>query len=154
MKILLKNATIIDPKGAFHLQEVDVYIQHGKIDSIGTNLTHDADITVKKDNLHLSIGWFDSSVCFGEPGFEERETLANGLRTAALSGFTAIALEPETQPTIDSQSAVIQLKNYRSDHPTEMHPIAAFTKGQAGKLMTELYDLQNDPFEQHNFEID
>ena len=144
MKILLKNATIIDPKGAFHLQEVDVFIQEGKIDSIGTNLTHKADITVKKDNLHLSMGWFDSSVCFGEPGFEERETLSNGLRTAALSGFTAIALEPETQPTIDSQSAVVQLKNYRSNHPTDIHPIAAFTKGQAGELMTELYDLQNN----------
>ena len=144
MKILLKNATIIDPKGAFHLQEVDVYIQEGKIDAIGTNLAHEADITVKKDNLHLSMGWFDSSVCFGEPGFEERETLSNGLRTAALSGFTAIALEPETQPTTDSQSAVVQLKNYRSEHPTDIYPIAAFTKGQAGKLMTELYDLQNN----------
>jgi len=144
MKILLKNATIIDPKGAFHLQEVDVFIQEGKIDSIGTNLTHEADVTVKKDNLHLSTGWFDSSVCFGEPGLEERETLINGLRTAALSGFTAIALEPETQPTIDSQSAVVQLKNYQSEYPTDIHPIAAFTKGQAGKLMTELFDLQNN----------
>lgn len=144
MKILLKNATIIDPKGAFHLKEVDVFIQDGKINSIGTHLTHEADITVKKDNLHLSMGWFDSSVCFGEPGLEERETLANGLRTAALSGFTAIALEPETLPTIDSQSAVVQLKNYHSEHPTDIHPIAAFTKGQAGKLMTELYDLQNN----------
>lgn len=144
MKILLKNATIIDPKGAFHLQEVDVYINEGKIDSIGTNLDYEADIRVKKDNLHLSMGWFDSSVCLGEPGFEERETLANGLRTAALSGFTAIALEPETQPTIDSQSAVVQLKNYHSEQPTDIHPIAAFTKGQAGKSMTELYDLQNN----------
>jgi dihydroorotase len=144
MKILLKNATIIDPKGAFHLQEVDVYIQDGKIDSIGKNLTHQADITVKKDSLHLSMGWFDSSVCFGEPGYEERETLANGLRTAALSGFTAIALEPETRPTIDSQSAVVQLKNYHSEHPTIIYPVAAFTKEQAGSLMTEFYDLQNN----------
>lgn len=144
MKILLKNATIIDPKGAFHLQEVDVFIQEGTIREIGTNLSQKADITVKKDNLHLSMGWFDSSVCFGEPGFEERETLENGVRTAALSGFTAIAVEPETVPTIDSQSAVVQLKNYRSQQPTALYPIAAFTKGQAGKLMTELYDLQNN----------
>ena len=27
-------------------------------------------------NLHISCGWFDSSVSFGDPGFEERETLA------------------------------------------------------------------------------
>ena len=144
MKILLKNATIIDPKGAFHLQEVDVFIQEGVIKAIGANLNQETDITVKKDNLHLSMGWFDSSVCFGEPGLEERETLDNGLRTAALSGFTSIAVEPETAPTIDSQSAVVQLKNYQSKQPTELHPIAAFTKGQSVKLMTELYDLQNN----------
>ncbi len=144
MKILLKNATIIDPKGAFHLQELDVFIADGSIKTLGPSLNIEADITVKKDNLHLSIGWFDSSVCFGEPGYEERETLDNGLRTAALSGFTAIALEPETQPTIDSQAAVVQLKNYRTDFPTEIHPIAAFTKGQKGELLTELYDLQKN----------
>ena len=83
MKILLKNVTIIDPKGAFHLQQVDVFIDNGIIAEIGESLTVDADHTIAKENLHLSIGWFDSSVCFGEPGFEERETLENGLQTAA-----------------------------------------------------------------------
>ena len=33
-------------------------------------------------------GWFDPSVSFGEPGFEERETIENGLNVAASSGFT------------------------------------------------------------------
>ena len=143
MKILLKNATIIDPKGAFHLKQVDVFIQDGKISAIDTDLSVAADITVKKDNLHLSTGWFDSSVCLGEPGYEERETLENGQRAAALSGFTDIAIAPETQPTIDNQSAVLQLKNYNSKLPTKFHPIAAFTKGQEGKHLTEFYDLQN-----------
>lgn len=142
MKILLKNATLLDPKGAFHLQKVDVFIAEGKIQSIKESIIEEADLTINKDNLHLSRGWFDSSVCFGEPGYEERETLSNGLQTAALSGFTDIALEPESQPTIDSQAAVVQLKSYPSNYPTMLHPIAAFSKGQEGKLMTELYDLQ------------
>jgi hypothetical protein len=34
------------------------------------------------DNLHVSQGWFDSSVSLGEPGYEERETI-NGLSVAA-----------------------------------------------------------------------
>jgi dihydroorotase len=33
------------------------------------------------DNLHVSQGWFDSSVSLGEPG--RRETIVNGLSVAA-----------------------------------------------------------------------
>ena len=142
MKILLKNVTIIDPKGAFHLQEVDVLVQDGRIAEIGEKLAVTADHIIQKDNLHLSVGWFDSSVCFGEPGYEERETLENGLKTAGKSGFTDIALAPETSPTVDHQAAVVQLKNHGHSFPTRIHPVAAFTKGQAGQSMTELYDLQ------------
>lgn len=144
MKILLKNATIIDPKGAFHFQQVDIYICNGIIEEIGEDLSVEADKVIKKDNLYVSTGWFDSSVCFGEPGFEDRESLENGLKTAALSGFTDIALEPETDPRIDSQAAVVQLKSFRTNAPTAVHPIASFTKGQSGKLLTEFYDLKNN----------
>ena len=82
MKILLKNATILDTKGAFHLHKLDVFIADGVIQQVGKELSVDADQVVIKDNLHLSIGWFDSSVCFGEPGYEERETIKNGLTVA------------------------------------------------------------------------
>ncbi|MDA9984718.1 dihydroorotase [Flavobacteriaceae bacterium] len=143
MKILLKNATIIDPKGAFHLQQVDIYICNGILEEIGEHLSMEVDKIIKKENLHVSMGWFDSSVCFGEPGYEERETLENGLKTAALSGFTDIALEPETNPRVDAQSAVVQLKKYTTNSPTALHPIASFTKGQEGKYLTEFFDLQN-----------
>jgi dihydroorotase len=30
---------------------------------------------IKLDNLHVSQGWFDSSVSLGEPGYEERKPL-------------------------------------------------------------------------------
>ena len=143
MKILLKNVTIIDPRGAFHLQEVDIFILDGYIAKIGEKLAETADQIIHKENLHLSIGWFDSSVCFGEPGYEERETIENGLQTAGKSGFTDIALAPETSPTVDHQAAVVQLKHHGCSLPTRIHPIAAFTKGQKGKTMTELYDLQS-----------
>jgi dihydroorotase len=62
MKILLKNATIIDPKSAFHFQQVDIYICNGIIEEIGEDLSVEADKVIKKDNLYVSTGWFDSSV--------------------------------------------------------------------------------------------
>lgn len=142
MKILLKKVTLIDPKGDFHLKEVDIYISNGHIEKIGTALSVTADKVVAKEKLMVSVGWFDSSVCFGEPGYEERETLENGLKTASCSGFTEIGLEPETQPHTATQSAVVHLKNYASNYPTILHPIASFTQGQAGKHLTEFYDLK------------
>jgi len=33
-------------------------------------------------NLHVSPSWLDTGVCFGEPGYEARETIAQGLKTA------------------------------------------------------------------------
>ena len=59
------------------------------------------------DNLHVSQGWFDSSVSFGEPGFEERETILKGLKTAAASGFTAVGINANTNPVIDSHSDIL-----------------------------------------------
>ena len=47
MKILLKNATIIDPKGAFHFQQVDIYICNGIIGEIGEDLSVEADKVIK-----------------------------------------------------------------------------------------------------------
>ena len=76
-------------------------------------------IVIDKKDLHLSSGWFDSCVSFGEPGYEERETLANGLLTAAKSGFTHIVLNPDTHPALDSLTDVSHLSTVtRLNHCT------------------------------------
>ena len=144
MKTLLKNATIVDPSSAFHLQEVDVLIADGKIAQIGPSLSADGTCTVVElTNLHLSPGWFDSSVSLGEPGYEERETIANGLQLAAKSGFTAIALQPNSTPVLDNQSQIQFVQNKAKGFATTLHPIGAFTKESAGKDMAELFDMKN-----------
>ena len=90
MKILLKNATIINEKSSFHNQKLDLLIVDGILSKIENNIDSDADKIIELIDLHVSSGWFDPNVSFGEPGFEERETLKNGLFTAAKSGFTHV----------------------------------------------------------------
>jgi dihydroorotase (multifunctional complex type) len=144
MKIIIRSAKIIDKKSPFHNQTVDVLIADGFIEKIATSLPEIADATeVKFDHLHLSQGWFDSSVSFGEPGYEDRETIANGLNVAAKSGFTAIALQPNSYPVIDNQSQVNFVKNKANGFATELFPIGALTKGSEGKDMAELFDMKN-----------
>ncbi|WP_320814187.1 dihydroorotase [Flavobacterium sp.] len=142
--IVLKNATIIDPKSDFHKQTVDIKIQDGKIIEIGKNLASNADfIEIVEDNLHVSQGWMDSSVSFGEPGFEDRETIANGLKVAAKSGFTAVALQPNSFPVLDNQSQIRFVLDRAKNQATTLYPIGALTAGSEGNDLAELFDMKN-----------
>lgn len=143
MNLIIRNAKIIDSKSPFHNKTVDILIVDGLIKKIGTSLPsleHTDEIQL--DNLHVSQGWFDSSVSLGEPGFEDRETIANGLQVAAKSGFTAIALQPNSFPVIDNQSQVNFVLNKALGFATQLYPIGALTKESAGKDMAELFDMK------------
>jgi len=143
MKIIIREAKIIDSKSPFHKQTLDILIVDGFIKKIGKSLPNSENADeIKLDNLHVSQGWFDTSVSFGEPGFEDRETIENGLNTASKSGFTAIALQPNSYPVIDNQSQVNFVLNKAHGFATELFPIGALTKESEGKDMAELYDMK------------
>lgn len=143
MKVLIKSATIIQPDSELHRLKKDILIVDGTIQKIANHIEVDESFQkIELPNLHLSMGWFDASVSFGEPGFEERETIENGLRTAAKSGFTAIALNPNTNPVIDHKSSVRFLINQAKKSATQLVPIGCFTQNSDGKELAELYDMK------------
>lgn len=143
MSTLLKNATIIDATSPYHNLNKDILISKGKLKKIADSIPKEDNYTVLElENLHISCGWFDTSVCLGEPGFEERETLQNGLQVAAKSGFTSIAINANTFPVIDSKSDVEYLKQKAFNTATNLYPIAALTKESKGLELAELYDMQ------------
>ena len=144
MTILLKSAIIIDSSSPFHLQKKDLLIKNGIITKIASSIKNDDSIKeIKLKNLHISQGWFDTSVCFCEPGFEERETIENGLITAAKSGFTAVAVNPNTYPVADNKSAIEYIKNKANGFATSLYPIGNLTKKGESKDIAELFDMQN-----------
>ncbi|PCH78155.1 MAG: dihydroorotase [Flavobacteriaceae bacterium] len=144
MRIILQNSKIIDKSSPFDGQTKDILIENGVIIAIENGIkTTPEDTIIHLDNLHISQGWFDSSVCFGEPGLEDRETIENGLKTASKSGFTHIAVNPNSAPVIDNKSAVEFLISKAQKTATNLYPIGAFTKQSASKDMAEMYDMQN-----------
>jgi dihydroorotase len=144
MKLILKEATIIDPKSPFHNQIVDLKIENNCITAIGKSIANPEQLEeIKLNQLHVSQGWFDSSVCFGEPGFEDRETIANGLTVAAKSGFTTVALQPNSFPIIDNQSQINFVKSKAAGFATQLYPIGALTKNSEGNDLAELFDMKN-----------
>ncbi|MFV0566428.1 MAG: dihydroorotase [Flavobacteriaceae bacterium] len=142
MNILLKSATIIDSKSEFHNTAQDVLIEGGIITQIGTSLKNPKKYTeIALENLHISQGWFDSSVCFGEPGYEDRETILNGLKTAALSGFTTVASNANTNPVIDCNADITFVKAKAANHAVNLLPLGALTVDSKGEDLAELYDM-------------
>lgn len=145
MNILLKSVKILDPSNpGLHAKKRDILIKDGKIEKVAVKI--DAENKIKKiakRNLHVSPGWFDGAVNFGEPGFEERETIANGLSTAAQSGFTDVVLNTGTNPVPDGSPDIAFLKNAGKGRATNLHPLGSLTVKSEGRDLAELYDMKN-----------
>jgi dihydroorotase len=145
MNILLKSATIVNPGNKHHLKKRDVLIENGVIKKIGAKIIKSGkEKEISLHNLHISKGWFDPSVSFGEPGFEERETIENGLKTAALSGFTEVAVNANSFPVTDTKANIQYLKSKANGHAVDLYPIGALTLESKGVDLAELFDMQNE----------
>ena len=144
MNVLIKSATIIDPKSDFNNKTQDILVEKGIITKIGNRISNPKNFKeIRLPNLHVSPSWFDSSVSFGEPGFEDRETISNGLKTAALSGFGSVVVNPNTFPVVSTSSDVAFLKTKASNKIVDLLPMGSLTEDGKGESLAELYDMKN-----------
>jgi len=141
MNILLKAAKILDANSPHHNTQQDIYIENGVIRAIGKNLDYPNATEFSLHDLHISQGWFDSSVSFGEPGSEERETINNGLDVAAKSGFTHIAYNTNTLPKPDSRADITFLLEQANGSPVRLYPKACVTAAQSDDKLAPLREL-------------
>lgn len=141
MKILIKQAKVVDPSSPFNGEITDIFIEDGIISKIGNNLSVSADKEVFSDGLHVSPGWFDVFANFAEPGYEYKETLESGAHAAAAGGYTDVMVIPNTSPTIHNKSGVEYIAQKSVKLPVSIHPIGAVTKNTEGKELAEMYDM-------------
>jgi dihydroorotase len=146
MNLLIKNIKIIDKNSPFHLQTLDVLIENGIYSKIEKNIEvkniEAKDIQViDSNNLFLSNGWIDSSCSLGFPGFEDRETITNGMLTAAKSGFTNLMITPNTNPVADQVSITQNIVNQSFNHLVSLKPIGAMTQKMQGENLSEMFDM-------------
>ena len=144
MKILIKNAKIIDSTSKHDNKVCDILINNNVIEKIGKSIQMDSETRIfKSDNLHLSQGWMDLHVNFGQPGFEQRETIDNGLKSAAQGGFTDVLLMPNTNPSIDNSTMVEFLRRYNIKSIVNIQVAGNLTKKQKGENIVEIHDMIN-----------
>tara|TARA_B100001113_G_scaffold70993_1_gene54904 strand:- start:4300 stop:5568 length:1269 start_codon:yes stop_codon:yes gene_type:complete len=145
MKILIKQAKIIDSSSKHNNKICDILINNNKIEKIAKKIQIDPDTKIyKNDNLHVSQGWLDMHVNFGQPGFEQRETIENGLNAAAKGGFTEVLLMPNTSPSIDNSSMIDFIKGFSKRNVVNIQVAGNLTVSQEGKNIVEIHDMKNN----------
>ena len=143
MKLLIKQARVIDPLSPHNGQTIDLLIENGQITRINKNIDADADQIIKAEGLHISPGWVDIFSDFADPGFEHKESLLSGAAAAAAGGFTDVFVIPNTKPVIHNKSSVEYIKQKSRDLAVNIHPLGAVTNNTEGKELAEMYDMQN-----------
>ena len=143
MKLLIKQAKIVDPSSPFNGQSADILIDNGIISKIGIALPDKADKEIAIEGLHASPGWVDVFANFADPGYEFKETLETGAAAAAAGGYTDVMVIPNTNPSIHNKAGVEYITHKSKSLPVNIHPIGAITKNTEGKELAEMYDMKS-----------
>ncbi len=144
MRILIKGGRVIDPRN--NIDEItDVFIDKGVISDIGTDQELDGlDITViDATGKIVAPGLVDMHCHLREPGFEYKEDIESGTKSAAMGGFTSVACMPNTEPVIDNQAIVEFIKSKaEAVGYVNVYPIGAISKGLEGKELAEIGEMK------------
>jgi len=140
--VLLANARIVDPARDLDAPG-DVLISDGVVRDarrgIGAAGVPEGTDVINCAGKIVAPGLIDMRAFVGEPGAGHRETFASASRAAAAGGITTIVCQPDTSPVIDNSATVdFVLRRARDTAIVNIHPMAALTKGLAGKEMTEI----------------
>ncbi len=145
MSILIKGGRIIDPSQGID-EKGNILIENGKIKSFPkTAKKFEKDSKVKVIDAKgkvVSPGLVDIHVHLREPGFEHKETISSGCKSAAAGGFTSIVCMPNTNPVNDNASVTeyILLKA-RTEGIVNVYPIGAITKGEMGETLAQIGEM-------------
>ena len=143
MKTLLKNGTVLDY--ASNTNEVmDILINDSKIEKVGKNLEVQADKVIDCTNLSIMPGMIDMHCHLREPGFEYKETIETGSRSAVKGGFTSICPMPNTKPTPDSAFVLKKIiDEAKRVNLCNVFPYSSVTKGELGEELVDFEEQKN-----------
>lgn len=140
---LFRQVRVLDPVTQSD-RVADVWIEDGTVKAIADSISDVPETT----QIHEAQGWVlgpglvDLYSHSGEPGFEDRETIASLKQAAAAGGFTRITILPDTTPAIDNPASVAWFTSQQaSAGDVKLQLWGALTVGVQGQQMTELAEL-------------
>ncbi|MEE0866209.1 MAG: dihydroorotase [Clostridia bacterium] len=142
MRILLKNGRLIDYKTNKD-ELTDILIHNDRIEKIAKNIDDKADEIIDCTNLNIIPGMIDMHCHLREPGFEYKETIETGAKSAVCGGFTTICPMPNTNPTPDS-AIILQkiIEEGKRVNLCNILPFASVSKGEKGEELVNFDELK------------
>ncbi len=140
MKILIKNGTVVTDR-----QEIrqNILIEDGIITRLDQGLTCEADEILDADGSYVLPGLVDAHCHLRDPGYEYKEDIVTGTRSAAVGGFTSIACMANTNPAADDKAVVRYiLDKAQREGFVHVYPIGAMTKGLRGEELADIGEMK------------
>ena len=141
MSLSIYNARLLDPATGLDGTGA-VLIEHGLLTAISPGATgphSDAKESLDAGGLCLAPGLIDLRVKTGEPGDEQKETLATASRAAVAGGVTSLVVMPDTKPVIDDVALVRFISDRaKTSAKARIYPAGALTTGLKGEAMAEI----------------
>lgn len=141
--ILIKGGRVIDPSQDMD-RITDVAVKRGQIETlarIGKGAESNFGTIIDASGKVVCPGLLDLHVHLREPGYEHKETVLTGSRSAVSGGFTAVACMPNTNPPLDDAASVKMILEKATEAKFTVWPIAAVSIGREGKALTEMAEL-------------
>lgn len=139
MKIIIKNARVIDPSRNLD-QKLDIYINNGKLADIGEFDV--ADRIIDAQGLIAAPGLVDMHVHLRDPGQTYKEDIISGCSAAAAGGVTSLLCMPNTSPTVDNADTIKYILDKAKNASAKVYVAASITKGLKSEQATDLGELK------------
>ena len=145
MLTVIKGGRIIDPGNLDGI--MDIFIKDDKIVEIKTDGFLDGEYSELKmidaSGKVVIPGLIDMHVHLREPGYEYKETIETGCRSAVVGGFTAVCCMPNTKPVNDCKAVTEYiLTKAREVGTARVYPVSAISKGSQGDDLCEYGELK------------
>ena len=142
MTILLKNGTVIDYASRCN-QKMDILVKDRKIAKIANQINEVADNTIDCTGLMVIPGMIDMHCHLRQPGFEYKETIETGSKSAVKGGFTTICPMPNTKPTPDSAIILKEIiEEAKRVNLCNVLPYASVSKGEKGEELVNFEEMK------------
>ena len=135
MKLLIKNGTVVTPKGEI---KADLLIDGKKIEKIAPSIDEQCK-SIDASGKHILAGLIDMHVHLREPGFEGKEDIESGSKAAVAGGVTQVCCMPNTNPVCDNAVVATYIKHRAEEVGLcKIHPIGSITKGENGESLSDI----------------
>ncbi|PQO22375.1 dihydroorotase [Rhodobacteraceae bacterium WD3A24] len=138
MTLYFENARLIDPE-AGEERRGNLIVDGARIAAVDAAGPPKGAQVIDCASKCLAPGIVDIGVQVGEPGARHKESFRSAGRAAAAGGVTTIVTRPDTDPAIDTPEVLeFVTRRAQAETPVNMRPMAALTRGRAGREMVEI----------------